>query len=67
MIAPNFENVLQLLVRERVPFMRRQLRTLAVPVQMKDQSWRHPAADERSKNAIPGVVDPDHVAGCEAS
>ena len=26
-----------------VPFVRRQLRTLAVPVHMKDQSWRHPA------------------------
>ena len=47
-----------------VPFMRRQLRTLAVPVQMKDQSRRHPAADERSKNAIISVVNSDHVAGC---
>ena len=34
-----------------VPFVRRQLRTLAVRV--------------RSKNAIPGVVNSDHVAGCE--
>jgi hypothetical protein len=47
-----------------VPFMRRQLRTLSVPVQMKDQSRRHPAADKRSKNAITSVVNSDHVAGC---
>ena len=47
-----------------VPFMRRQLRALTVPVQMKDQSRGHPAADERSKNAITSVVNSDHVAGC---
>src|SRR5262249_2493420 len=34
---------------EAVPFVRRHLRTLAIPVQMKHQR----AADERFKNAIP--------------
>jgi plasmid stabilization system protein ParE len=45
-----------------VPFMRRQLRTLSVPVQ-KDQADAT-AADKRSKNAITSVVNSDHVAGC---
>ena len=43
-----------------MPFMRRRLRTLAVPVEMKDQKLTPPAADQRFK-MVPSVVKSDPV------